>query len=124
MVLVVKPTPPLHPRFMQHKSLAPPFATSGTTTMQNAPQGNVRRYVCASWALLWAAGHTSLAPARPPQSLPLKVVAPPPPAPSKDTRAAVLEVSAGENGLARLRPPSVSLSTSACSLNPVVLAVL
>ena len=67
---------------------------------------------------------TPLAPARPPQSLPLKVVAPPPPAPSEDTRAAVLEVSAGENGLARLRPPSVSLSTSGCSLNPVVLAVL
>jgi len=62
--------------------------------------------------------------ARPPQSLPLKVVAPPPPAPPEDSRAIVLEVSEGEIGLRWLRSPSFSLSTVACSINPVVLAVL
>ena len=58
--------------------------------------------------------------ARPPQSPLLNVVAPPPPATPEDTiRTLVLEVSAGENGLRWLRPPSVLLSSRCLPSQPV-----
>ena len=70
----------------------------------------------------WQQAPSPVTTARPPsESSPLRrqpVVAPPPPAPPEDTRAVVLKVIAGENGLARLRPPPVSLSSVAFPLNP------
>ena len=69
----------------------------------------------------WQQAPSPVTTARPPsESSPLRrqpVVAPPPPAPPEDTRAVVLKVIAGENGLARLRPPPVSLSSVAFPLN-------